>query len=243
MSRARSNSAASFEALRSVFSAAHLRELMNLRDTGRVALARVRNALGGQVVDNDGRDLLVHVVDVLSGLPLLARLHVPANMLWRKPRDGETMAVVTPADINSPGGPVALYGDAGGAGAVPPWVDTKSGLYTDETVRIESANHDVEVHVKDGQQVRVGAAATKKVNREGDPIDPGSLSVATGPPVVVGPVTTTPVIITYTPPGGAPQVVTLTIGGPGVAVALVGSGSITLGGKTGPGSTKFRAED
>lgn len=231
------------ENLRGVFSAGHLRALMGVRDAGRVALARVRNALGGAAVENDGRDLLVHVVDVLTNLPSLARLHVPANMLWRKPRDGETLTVLTPADINSPGGPVAVYGDAGAANAVPPWLDDKSGLYADETVRVESRSNDVEVHVADGHKVKLGAGATKGVNRQGDAIEPGTLSVTTGPPVVAGPVTTTPVLITYTPPVGPAQVITLNIAGPGVSVVVVPPNNITLGGRTGPGSVKVKAED
>lgn len=231
------------ESLRGVLSAGHMRALLGVRDAGRVALARVRNVLGGAAVEHDGRDLLVHVVDVLTGLPVLARLHVPANILWRKPRTDETLTVLTPADINSPGGPVALYGDAGAANAVPAWIDTKSGVYADETVRVESRSNDVEVHVADGHLVKLGAAATKGVNRQGDAIEPGTLSVTTGAPIVVGPVTTTPVLITYTPPSGPAQVITLNIAGPGVSVVTVPPGSITLGGRTGPGSTKVKAED
>lgn len=231
------------ENLRSVLGAGHLRTLLGIRDTGRIALAKARNALGGALVENDGRDLLLHVNDVLTGLPALARLHVPMNMLWRKPRTDETVTVLTPADINSPGGPVAVYGDAGAANAVPPWLDDKSGLYADETVRVESRSHDVEVHVADGHQVKLGAGATKGVNREGDPIEPGTLTVTAGAPVPAGPATTVPLLLTYAPPTGPTQVITISITGVGLAVVVAPPGRITFGGRTGAGSNKVRAED
>jgi hypothetical protein len=231
------------ESLRDAFSAANLRKVLGLTDTGRALLARVEALRNETPVEHDGRDVLVRVVDVLAGLPMVARLHVPMNLLWRKPRAGETLAVVVPADANAPGGPIALYGDAGGSGAVPPWFDDKAGLYVAETVRVESSAGDVEVEVTGGRQVKLGAAATKRVNREGDALEPGTLSVTTGPPVTVGPITTTPVLFTYTPPTGAPQVVTLAIAGAGVTVTVTPPTSITLGGRTGPGSSKVRAED
>lgn len=147
-----------------------MRKLMGIADAGRVLLARVQALRGEPVVEHDGRDVLVRVVDVLASLPLVARLHIPGNMLWRKPRAGETLAVVVPADANAPGGPVALYGDAGGTGAVPPWFDDKAGLYVAETVRVESSAGDVEVEVTGGRQVKLGAAATKRAAREGDAV-------------------------------------------------------------------------
>lgn len=99
--------------------------------------------------------------------------------------------------------------------------------------------------VVEAPEIRLGAAATKKVNREGDPILPGTLGVVAGPPVTALGVTTTPVAFTFTPPagGGAPASLVLAIAGPGVVVTVVGTASITLGGVTGPGSTKVRAED
>lgn len=166
MSRNRGSRGA--EALRDAFSAANLRAMLGIVDTGRVLLGRLAASRGEPLVEHDGKDLLVRVVDVLTNHPLLARLHVPANMLWRKPKAGETMAVVVPANIDHPGGPVALYGDAGGDGAVPSWVDTKSGLFAPETVRVESADHDVEIEA-DGQ-IKLGAGATKKVARENDSV-------------------------------------------------------------------------
>lgn len=85
--------------------------------------------------------------------------------------------------------------------------------------------------VVEAPEIRLGASATKKVNREGDAILPGTLTI------VASGVTVT---FTYTPPGGAPQVVTLTIPN---GVSQTGDTSITLGGKTGAGSSKVRAED
>lgn len=86
--------------------------------------------------------------------------------------------------------------------------------------------------------ILLGASATKGVNRVGDPIVPGTFAVtatSSGAP----PVTT--LTITYTPPGGSPEMIVIT--------GLLGAGTvtppglITLGGQTGTGSSKVKAED
>ena len=210
------------EALRGVLSGGHLRQLLGIRDTGRAFIAQVRNTLGGAVTETNGADMFVHVVDVLSNLPTLARLHVPANILWRRPRADETCVVVQPDGVNSPGGPVALYGDTGTADAPPPWLDDASGLYARETVRVESTDGNA---VLEGGQVLLGPTATKSVNRQGDTVDCGTLAFTFTP--TPGPTLS----ITYTPPGGPP------------VVLATGSGTLTLRGVTGPGSSKVKAED
>lgn len=76
-------------------------------------------------------------------------------------------------------------------------------------------------------EIRLGAGATKKVNREGDTVDCGSLTFAFTPGSAAA------LNVTYTPPVGM-----------GAPVVLAGAnGTITLVGKTGPGSNKVRAED
>ena len=87
--------------------------------------------------------------------------------------------------------------------------------------------------VIEAPEIRLGATAEKKVNREGDAIRPGTLNVTA---------TATQLSITYTPPdGGAPQVAQVTLGG--MATFTPMNTTLTLGGKTGPGSDKVRAED
>lgn len=216
---------AGLDLLREALGAANLRALMGVVDVGRVTLAQVRALRGAAVTVHDGRDLLVRVVDVLTELPMMARLHVPANILWRRPRAGESMAVVTPANINGPGGPVALYGDGGAVGAVPPWLaDDKSGIYAPETVRVESKEGDVEVHVADGHTVKLGAGATKSVTRQGDTVDCGTL-------VFTPNVGTAPAVLAWVAPGGTVPPLT----GPMVAIPITG--------RVGPGSAKVKAED
>jgi|GEM_PF-6025326 len=80
--------------------------------------------------------------------------------------------------------------------------------------------------VLEAPSIKLGAAATKKVNREGDAVDCGTLTFAFTPGSAAA------LAITYTPPGG------------GTPVSLPsGSGDIDLVGRTGPGSTKVLAED
>lgn len=93
--------------------------------------------------------------------------------------------------------------------------------------------------------ILLGTGATKGVNREGDPILPGALSMtpsAAQPNTPSPGLTTVPVVVTYTPSDGAPQTGTLTFVGP-AGFAISGSVSFTLGGVTGAGSTKVRAVD
>lgn len=85
--------------------------------------------------------------------------------------------------------------------------------------------------------IKLGANATKKVNREGDPIRPGSLTVAAN---------ATTLTITYTAPdGGGSSSASIGIAGGAMAPAAFVSGTttLTLGGKTGAGSSKVLAED
>jgi len=96
--------------------------------------------------------------------------------------------------------------------------------------------------VVEAPEIRLGAAATKKVNREGDAIEPGTVQVvmvpATPPPSGPGGGTIT---FTYAPPVGPPQVGTITLAG--AVVITAATFTLTLGGRTGPGSNKVRAED
>lgn len=92
--------------------------------------------------------------------------------------------------------------------------------------------------------ILLGTGATKGVNREGDAIRPGTLSITPGaaqPNTPTLGLTTVPVVVTYTPYGGSPQTGALAFVGTGLAIT--GSASFTLGGVTGPGSSTVRAKD
>lgn len=98
--------------------------------------------------------------------------------------------------------------------------------------------------VLEAATVLLGSGASKGVNREGDAIRPGALSITPGPaqPNTPAPgLTTVPVVVNYTPYGGAPQTGTLVF--VGTALAITGSASFTLGGVTGAGSSTVRAKD
>lgn len=88
-------------------------------------------------------------------------------------------------------------------------------------VRLLTARIDIEA-----PEIRLGEGATKKVNREGDAVDCGTLTFAFTPGSAAA------LAITYTPPGG------------GAPVSLPsGTGDIPLVGRTGAGSSKVRAGD
>ncbi|MFO0610802.1 MAG: hypothetical protein U0324_47005 [Polyangiales bacterium] len=86
--------------------------------------------------------------------------------------------------------------------------------------------------VVEAPEIRLGASATKKVNREGDAVDCGTLRFL---------VAATSIVVTYTPPSGAPQAFTINMAGMATFTAI--DATITLTGRTGPGSNKVRAED
>lgn len=89
--------------------------------------------------------------------------------------------------------------------------------------------------VLQAQTIKLGASATKKVNREGDPIRPGTLTFAASGANIT---------LTYTPPdGGAAVTQTVVLTGMVTAATAPGSTSATLAGKTGAGSSKVLAED
>jgi hypothetical protein len=145
-------------------------------------------------------------------------------MLWRKPARDETVMVVEGREAGAPGAPYVLHGDAGSSSAVPPWFGTKSGLYAPGVVVVQSSDGDVEVEAPSGSKVKLGAGATKGVNRHGDPTEGGTLLFTPN-------VGTAPAVLVFIPPGGVVPVVTP----PTIA--------IPLSGRTGPGSVKVKAED
>lgn len=82
--------------------------------------------------------------------------------------------------------------------------------------------------------IRLGAGATKKVNREGDPIRPGTLTI--------GATSSTLTIAYAEPDGGASHSVNIGIAGMATFTPADPT-TITLGGKTGAGSSSVLAKD
>lgn len=94
-------------------------------------------------------------------------------------------------------------------------------------------------------RINLGAGATKKVNREGDTTENGTLAVAAAP-APGPPGSGTVLTLTFTPPGvgAVPQVVAVQLAGAVVGTIVPATpGPLHLSGLTGPGSNKVRAED
>jgi hypothetical protein len=150
-------------------------------------------------------------VTTAAGFPLVARLFAPAGVWALPPIGDECLVVAEGGDWGAPGAPVCLWKHR-----LPP-------------AHLSTTNAVLEVPAGG---LLVGDGATKAAARTDDPILPGTLSLtATG----------TTITLTYTPPGGAPQVATVTVSGTGVAVAGA-SPALTLGGKVGEGSAKVKIE-
>lgn len=179
--------------LRSLLTGHALRAAMGIRDVGELLIAVFAAEDDHPLVEHDeGRDIIATVRDVVSRALETATLFVPSNILWRKPRDGDQAIVLKPRDAGAtPGAPVALYGLAGDADAVPPWIDSAAGIYAPETVRVHSSGAGV---VAEGTSVKLGENATRGVARLNDTVGPSAtfstwmtaIQTATGVPAPVG---------------------------------------------------------
>lgn len=191
----------------------------------KLLLAQLRGA--GDEGDDDGAEPVDDAV-VYSQIGVAVRPVVGAALRALGLQDGDDVLVLklwdrtrTPTDLDS--GETRVYA-AGAVGVV-------LRLLTSQAV-LEAAT------------ILLGAGATKGVNREGDAIRPGTLSITPGaaqPNTPTLGLTTVPVVVAYTPYGGSPQTGTLAFVGTGLAIT--GSASFTLGGVTGPGSSTVRAKD
>ena len=157
----RDASAAAVAALREFFTGPVIRAIAGIRDAGEVILAKVVNLDGGDHLDTEGdADMCVHYQDALSGMPGIARLYVPGNLLFGAPIDGDSAMVLRPRDQHGPGVNYILHGDLGTADRVPSWIRTKVGLwFKDRVMRVESGQEHVEVVAGAGKKIALGASA------------------------------------------------------------------------------------
>lgn len=202
--------------------------MLSLWQVARAAFGEASKLLEVQLrgAGDEGDDATAEPVDaapVLSQLGIAVRPVVARTLRALGYQDGDDVWVLklwdkarSPTDLDE--GETRLF---------------SAGTITN-VVRILSARIVVEA-----PEIRLGATASKKVNREGDAIIPGTFSVAAvaavpGPGAVL--------TFTYTPPGGTAQTLVVALAG-AVTATVTPPGSITLGGKTGPGSSKVKAED
>jgi len=163
-----------------------------------------------------GQDVDLHVTRA-DGMQLVARLYAGGG-LWSIPPAGEEVTLLAEeADWHTPGAPVALWKHR-----LPP-----AHLVADKAV----------LEVPSGGLL-IGDGATKPAARKDDETRNGALGVA-----VAGVAGTVNITLTYTPPGGTPQVVVVQL----VAAGLSGSvtsptTSFTLSGAIDAGSSKTSIE-
>ncbi len=156
-----------------MFSGAAIRAMARIVDMGESFVGFVKSA-SGDLVDHDGdKDAWVQYEDVLTGMPGIARLYIPGNILFAKPTDDDTVMVVRGRDTNGPGQPYMFHGDAGDSTRVPDWwlADTpKDGLFTKRTLRGESKDNDIELVVSaSGKKITSTAGtAVHAVNKDGN---------------------------------------------------------------------------
>lgn len=230
---------AASQALRTMLTGPVLRSIIGWRDNGENRIVRVEREDGTDPVmtqegEDTERDAWIHVVDILSDRPSIAMQHIPGNILFSKPRVGDTALLVRPGDADGPGVPYLILGDGGDPARWPSWYHTKSGIFSPDPLRLESTGGDIELQPKSDGVIKLGKDATKGVARVDDSTANGSLVIT-----AVGPLLT----VTYTPPGGTPQVTTISfVSASPVAITVATGGTTSLAGKIDSASSKVKAE-
>jgi hypothetical protein len=108
----------------------------------------------------------------------LGRLYIPAGILFRRPKKGETAHVIRGRDLGGPGGSLIMPDGSDGntEGYVPAWLDDDNcGVYsTDETVHVESKNKDVvinaggaTIHITKDGAISIDAKNGQKLSLQG----------------------------------------------------------------------------
>lgn len=157
--------------LRSWLTGAVLRSIIGLRDVGEVIAAFIGSSDNSETsdVDDDKADVWVTAKDHATERIITGRLHVPANILWSKPRKDASVTVLRPADTAAPGSAIIMHGDGGTNGMVPAWYgEDDAGISFDKKAHVESTKDDVVIEANaDGKKVDInatGAGGTVNVN-------------------------------------------------------------------------------
>ncbi len=136
-----------------------LRQIIGLVDMGEVILANIGSSTGGAVnAQQQRRDIFTHAVESLTDIPLLGRLFVPAGIVFRRPKTGETAHVIRARDVQGSGAALVVPDGSDGDtdDYLPDWLDDDNcGIYaTEEAVHVESKNREVFINAG-GAQIRI----------------------------------------------------------------------------------------
>src|SRR6266498_1141748 len=175
--------------IRQLFTAATLRTIMNLpRVASDILLiftgkTNHPNSNPSYRVGKNRQDVLVDFIDTLRGVTGIGRLYIPANILWKAPKNNDSGMAIKPSEADGPGVPYVLIGDSDVAQSVPSWFETgHGGISAKETIHVESLENDVVVqaNVKNNlnlprmQLDKNGAVTLASANNENIALDPGS---------------------------------------------------------------------
>lgn len=195
------------QSIRQLFTSATLRTIMNLP---RVA-ADILLVFAGKTnspsstppyrVGKNRHDVLVDFLDTLRGVTGIGRLYIPANILWKAPKNNDSGMVIKPSEADGPGVPYVLIGDSDVAQSVPSWFETDhGGISAKETVHLESLENDVVVQANVRNNLNLprmqlnkeGSITLASANNSNIALDPGSAAIVVANGVLnVGRVTDT----------------------------------------------------
>lgn len=155
-----------FSALKELFSGPTLRALVGLVDVGSAFVAVIKDAAGGDPnkVHSQKRNAWTSFNDALSKHPGLGRLFVPAGILFRKPKQGETAHVLRGRKMNAPGSALVIPDGSDGAtdNFLPSWFADDVGVCSDQVVHVESKKDKVVITANSG-----GTACSVTLNKDG----------------------------------------------------------------------------
>jgi hypothetical protein len=135
-----------------------LRAAAGVKHHGEIASATIGDdSSAGIAVDENNRDVWLTITDVLSGLKEVARLFVPAGVLFRLPRKGDGAHLIRGRKMRAPGAALAIPdGGDGSSSVVPGWDDgsslddNNSGIFLPEGWHVESTSDRIRLVANSG---------------------------------------------------------------------------------------------
>lgn len=222
--RSRRVSFATMAELKALFDPDSLRAATDMADHGEVLLVVIGASEGGSVNQphDDKRDAWTAGQEPSQlDRPHVCRLYVPAGIVFRAPKKGETAHVLRAKDHGGPGAALMVPDGGDGSTALLPdwWGDNDSGMHAPagETLHVSTKDQPVKIDAGGSKDVVVNGGA-KKVARVDDTVDCGTIAVTPG---VGGTITA----VIYVDPDGVSTTLNATTPGPVPLKGKISSGA------------------
>lgn len=145
--------------VRGVLNQSNLRQAAGIEDQGEVLTCVVEHPDGDNpvVVDSDKKEIRVWLKDVITQRHLLVTLFAPHNVLWRKPKPGDSANAIRGAHTGGPSAGTALHADGSTSS------NTVPDSLTDDNTVLSPPKGDLVCESRDGK-LDLDAHTTTNVN-------------------------------------------------------------------------------